>query len=145
MRKLVISDIYKGLQGNIDSGWMERYESWHKAKTTYLSEVDEECSQAKGVPLKTKYVVHEINQVFGNNTILVNENGGQDLWTYYSPYYQVLDRNGCLAPGEQTLMGNGVMGAVGAKLACPGMKVVCVTGDGAFPNAQSGYCYVCTI
>ena len=73
-----------------------------------------------------------INRVFGKKTIWVNENGSQDLWSYYSPYYQVLDRDGCIAPGEQTLMGNGVMGAVGVKLARPEMKVVCITGDAAF-------------
>jgi acetolactate synthase-1/2/3 large subunit len=37
-----------------------------------------------------------------------------------------------VAPGEQTCMGMGVCGAIGAKLARPGSKVVCITGDGAF-------------
>ena len=77
-------------------------------------------------------MVYEINQVFGRNTIMVHENGSQDLWSYYSPYYRVLDRDGDIAPGEQTCMGAGVMGAVGVKLAHPDKKVVCVTGDGAF-------------
>ncbi len=63
---------------------------------------------------------------------MVHENGSQDLWSYYSPYYRVLDRDGDIAPGEQTCMGAGVMGAVGVKLAHPDKKVVCVTGDGAF-------------
>ena len=77
-------------------------------------------------------MVYEINQVFGRNTIMVHENGSQDLWSYYSPYYRVLDRDGDIAPGEQTCMGAGVMGAVGVKLAHPDKKVVCVTGDGDF-------------
>ena len=38
------------------------------------------------MPLKGKSIVHEINQVFGDNTILVKENGGQDLWGCESPY-----------------------------------------------------------
>ena len=37
-----------------------------------------------------------------------------------------------MAPAEQTVMGLGVAGAIGAKLARPGAAVVCVTGDGAF-------------
>jgi len=45
---------------------------------------------------------------------------------------EYLDRNGNVAPGEQTCMGSGVTGAVGVKLANPDKKVVCVTGDGAF-------------
>jgi acetolactate synthase-1/2/3 large subunit len=84
------------------------------------------------MPLKGKSIVHEINQVFGDNTILIKENGGQDLWAYYWPYYQVLDPGCCVAPAEQTAMGYGVVGAMAAKLARPDREVVCTTGDGAF-------------
>nr|MBA2595653.1 thiamine pyrophosphate-binding protein [Chloroflexia bacterium] len=84
------------------------------------------------MPLKGKSIVHEINRVFGTNTILVNENGGQDLWSYYWPYYFVLDPGCCVPPAEQTAMGYGIVGAMAAKLARPGRQVVCTTGDGAF-------------
>ena len=107
-----------------------RFQDWQSAKEVYVQEIEAQC-RTDAKPIKTKSVVRTINHVFGKNTILVHENGGH-RWTYYSPYYQVLDIDGCIAPGEQTLMGCGVMGAVGAKLARPDMKVVCVTGDGAF-------------
>jgi acetolactate synthase I/II/III large subunit len=84
------------------------------------------------MPLKGKSIVHEINRVFGDNTILVKENGGQDLWAYYWPYYQVLDPGCCVPPAEQTAMGYGIVGAMAAKLARPDRQVVCTTGDGAF-------------
>ncbi|MBI4283646.1 MAG: thiamine pyrophosphate-binding protein, partial [Chloroflexi bacterium] len=101
-------------------------------KKAYEAEVDKECNTME-VPIRTKRVVKEINRVFGGNTVLVNENGGQDLWSYYSPYYQVFSPDGrCVAPGEQTCMGFGVAGSIGAKLAMPDKNVVCVTGDGAF-------------
>ena len=100
-------------------------------KKNYEKEVKSEC-KTDATPIKTKRVVRELNQVFGKNTILVNENGSQDLWSYYWPYYKVLDINCCVAPGEQTCMGFGVAGAIGAKLAQPSKKVVCTTGDGAF-------------
>jgi acetolactate synthase-1/2/3 large subunit len=92
--------------------------------------VDEECAPDGG-PLKTKQVVHALNDCFGD-FVLVNENGGQDLWSYYCPYVKVTAERGCVAPAEQTCMGFGVAGAVGAKLARPDAFVVCVTGDGAF-------------
>ena len=82
--------------------------------------------------MKGKSIVHEINRVFGDNTILVKENGGQDLWVYFWPYYQVLDAGCCVPPAEQTAMGYGVVGAMAAKLARPDRQVVCTTGDGAF-------------
>jgi len=73
-----------------------------------------------------------VNRVFGDNTILVLENGAQDLAAYYWPYYQVKDAGCVVPPAEQTVMGLGVVGAIGAKLARPDRQVVCTTGDGAF-------------
>jgi len=84
------------------------------------------------MPMQGKAIVSEINRVFGRDTIICNENGSQDLWSYYWPYYQVLDAGCCVPPAEQTAMGLGVTGAVAAKIAAPQKKVVCTTGDGAF-------------
>ena len=110
---------------------MPRLQGILEAKEAFLQEVAEECRDAS-VPIKSKRVIHEANEVFGGGTILVNENGSQDLWSYYYPYYRVLDIDCCLAPAEQTCMGFGVAGAIGAKLAVPDKKVLCTTGDGAF-------------
>ena len=111
--------------------WGSRRGEIAHAKQLYEAEIAAEC-QTGGTPIKTRRVVYELNQVFGKNTILVNENGSQGLWSYYSPYYKVLERDGVVAPGEQTCMGGGVMGTVGAKLARPEINMVCLTGDGAF-------------
>ena len=96
-----------------------------------LSRVERDASDER-VPVRGKRVVRAINRVFGHQTILVKENGAQDLWAYYWPYYQVLDRGCVVPPAEQTAMGFGVCGAIGAKLARPDRYVVCTTGDGAF-------------
>jgi acetolactate synthase I/II/III large subunit len=83
-------------------------------------------------PVKPSRLVRTINEVFGRNTITVLENGAADLWAYYWPHYQVFD-TGCLVPpAEQTAMGLGVCGAIGAKLAAPDRFVVSTSGDGAF-------------
>ncbi len=102
-----------------------------ESKRRYEAEVAEEC-RTDDVPIRTKRVVYELNRVFGSDTVLVCENGSQDLWAYYYPYYRVLDAGDCVVPAEQTCMGAGVTGAVGAKLARPEKKVVSITGDGAF-------------
>jgi acetolactate synthase-1/2/3 large subunit len=103
-----------------------------QAKEAYEARVKKECLNDTSMPLKTKRIVRELYEVFGQDTILVNENGSQDLWSYYWPYYKVGDINSCVAPGEQTCMGGGCSAAVGAKLAMPEKNVVCTTGDGAF-------------
>jgi acetolactate synthase-1/2/3 large subunit len=109
---------------------MPRIKTIIEEKERFLQDISEECLGTKDV--KSKRVVFEANRVFGRNTVLVNENGSQDLWSYYSPYYRVLDLDGCVAPAEQTCMGLGVAGAIGAKLAAPDRDVICTTGDGAF-------------
>jgi acetolactate synthase-1/2/3 large subunit len=102
-----------------------------RAKKLFEDRVKAEC-QTDEIPIKTKRVIKELNDIFGPRTILVNENGSQDLWSYQWPFYKVLEENSCVAPGEQTCMGGGCSAAIGAKLACPEKNVVCPTGDGAF-------------
>lgn len=129
--QLVLRQLLDGVKRYGPSSHPEaRCERIGEQKRAYEMEVEAECLMTG--TLKSKRVVYEINRVFGRNTLLIHENGSQDLWSYYSPYYRVLDLDGSVAPGEQTCMGAGVMGAVGAKLARPDRQVVCVTGDGAF-------------
>jgi len=132
--KLVLRDLMAAVSERVRRKPLEempRVRSIIEAKEAFEAEVEAECGDAS-VPLKSKRVVHEANRVFGPGTVLVNENGSQDLWSYYYPYYKVLDVDGCVAPAEQTCMGFGVAGAIGAKLAAPDRKVLCTTGDGAF-------------
>lgn len=129
--RLVLGDLLARLQGKARPEWARRGEAWAQAKAAYDAEVAVE-GRCDDVPIKTKRVLYELNRVYGRNTVVVHENGSQDLWSYYSPYYKVLDLNAVVAPGEQTCMGMGVAGAIGAKLARPDAKVVCITGDGAF-------------
>ncbi|HVL58771.1 MAG TPA: thiamine pyrophosphate-binding protein [Burkholderiaceae bacterium] len=82
-------------------------------------------------PVRTRQVLEAVNRIFGRDTILMKENGGADLWCYYWPYYRVLDVGDCVPMAEQTAMGMGVIGAIGAKLARPDKQVVCFAGDGA--------------
>jgi len=94
-------------------------------------EVEAECTTTE-FPIPAKRVVHEVGSVFGTSTILVNENGSQDSWSYFHPYYTVGDDSRCVTVAEQTCMGMGVVGAIAAKLTAPSQNVVCITGDGAF-------------
>ena len=86
--------------------------------------------------LRTPQILHALNAIFGRDTIMVHENGGADLWSYYWPHYKVLDVGDDVPMAEQTAMGMGVIGAIAAKLARPGKKVVCVTGDSAMQMAM---------
>ena len=131
--KLVLKDLLVSVKNRLQNQkrHSQRTQELIQAKELYEAEIKTECL-TDAVPIKTKRVVWELNQVYGKDTILVNENGSQDLWSYHCPYYKVLDINSCVAPGEQTCMGFGVAASIGAKLAMPEKNVVCTTGDGAF-------------
>ena len=81
-----------------------------KAKDTYESRVKKECLGDSSIPLKTKRIVRELCEVFGKNAILVNENGSQDLWSYYWPYYKVGEHKFLRGPGRADLHGRGMLG-----------------------------------
>lgn len=106
-----------------------------RAKAKFLQRLAAE-GQRQRTPILTRQVVAAVNRVFGHDTIMVHENGGADLWTYYWPYYRVLDVGDSLPMGEQTAMGMGVIGAIAAKMARPDKNVVCVGGDGALQMAM---------
>lgn len=102
-----------------------------QSKEEFEREVDKEC-MVSDAPIPAKCIVYEVSRVFGKNTILANENGSQDTWSYCYPYYKVQEGSACIPVAEQTCMGMGVVGAIAAKLTKPEKKVVCVVGDGAF-------------
>jgi acetolactate synthase-1/2/3 large subunit len=132
--KLFLQDLLTHIKQCVKSvplRMMPRVKEMVEATSAYIAEVKDECSDPQK-PIKTKRVIYEACRVFGPKTVLVNENGSQDLWSYYWPYWAVGALDGCVAPAEQTCMGLAVAGCIGAKLAAPDRPVVCTTGDGAF-------------
>ena len=112
-----------------------RAETLQVARSSWLASVDTD-RERRETPILTRQVMGAINKVFGSDTVMVHENGGADLWSYYWPYYRVLDAGDDVPMGEQTAMGMGVIGTIGVKLTLPQKKVVCVTGDGAAQMAM---------
>ena len=110
---------------------MPRVKDLIRAKEEFEKDIENECIR-EVTPIPAKCILYALNNVFGKNTILVNENGSQDAWSYCLPYYKMQEGSECIPVAEQTCMGMGVVGAIAAKLTRPEKKVVCVTGDGAF-------------
>jgi len=104
-----------------------------KAKKEHEDEIESEV-MGTGIPISPKRLAWEMGKVFGKDTILCNENGHNDIWTYVFPYYKVLSQDSVVPMGEETCFGSGVAGVLGAKLARPDMNAICPTGDGAFQH-----------
>jgi acetolactate synthase-1/2/3 large subunit len=132
---LALEDLAGVLNGHILTARLAREKTVAVARNKMLNRVAREVAK-QAQPILSRQVVGAINRIFGRNTVMVHENGGADLWTYYWPYYQVLDTGDCVPMAEQTAMGMGVIGAIAVKMALPEKKVVCVTGDGAMQMAM---------
>jgi acetolactate synthase-1/2/3 large subunit len=107
-----------------------RFAAIEKLRNAYRPKLESAASD-DSVPIRVPRVLDAVNRIFGHDTILMKENGGADLWSYYWPHYRVLDVDDCVPMAEQTAMSMGIIGAIGAKLARPGKKIVCFAGDGA--------------
>ncbi len=132
---LALDDLMAALPAVDTAARDRRIAGLSRRKGRFLARIETECERRR-TPILTRQVVAAINRVFGADTIMVHENGGADLWTYYWPYYRVLEVGGSVPMGEQTAMGMGFIGAIGVKLARPDKKVVCVGGDGAMQMAM---------
>lgn len=77
-------------------------------------------------------VLSALDAAVPGDRILVQENGLQDMWSYFHPHWSCGSTGGSVVPSEQTPLGFGAAAAVGVALAAPGRPVVSVAGDGAF-------------
>lgn len=130
LRQLInnIKSIRPDNHNYLDSGRIKKLIS---QKAIYEKAVEEECLIQDEIP-SAKYIIHKVSEVFGQNTIISNENGSQDTWSYCYPYYKVQEGSECIPVAEQTCMGMGVVGTIAAKLVRPEKKSICIVGDGAF-------------
>ncbi|KOG48525.1 acetolactate synthase large subunit [Streptomyces virginiae] len=85
---------------------------------------------AGGVPVAR--VLSALDGAVPATRILVQENGLQDMWSYFYPHWSCGALGGSVVPSEQTPLGFGAAAAVGVALAEPDRPVVAVVGDGAF-------------
>lgn len=82
--------------------------------------------------LRIPDLLAEVQRVVPQDRILVQENGLQDMWSYFFPNYSCGPRGGSVVPSEQTSLGFGAAAAAGVKAAAPHRPVLALVGDGAF-------------
>lgn len=124
----------RDLESELDRRGLRRDETRSERLASTSRAFTDRCLQdarQPHAPIRTRQLLESVNRIFGRDTILMKENGAADLWCYYWPYYRVLDVGDCVPMAEQTAMGMGAIGAIGAKMARPDKQVVCFVGDGA--------------
>ena len=68
-------------------------------QSTSLEDIDGEYGGVAAAEQKQPVVdVNDaLNGAFADGFVLVHENGGQDLWSYYCPFVKVTMHRGCVA------------------------------------------------
>jgi acetolactate synthase-1/2/3 large subunit len=80
-------------------------------------------------PMNPAHVAHLVGQVFPRNSPLVADGGNSAVWTMF--YHQAEVPGRILSTFKMGMLGAGLGQAIGAAIACPGLPVACVIGDGA--------------
>jgi acetolactate synthase-1/2/3 large subunit len=83
-----------------------------------------------GFPVKPQKIVWDLREVLGPDDIAISDVGAHKMWM--SRMYRALRPNTCVISNGFASMGIAVPGAIAAKLAYPGRKIVAVTGDAGF-------------
>ena len=81
-----------------------------------------------GVPIKPQKVMHEINKLIDDDTIITTDVGQNQMWAMHC--LNIKRPRQMISSGGFGTMGFGLPSAIGAKAACPDKKVLTVTGDG---------------
>ncbi len=122
--KIVLEAILNKLQPGETSAWLKQIENWQKQHPMPGG------LKSSGGALKPQQVIREISRLCGDNAIVATDVGQHQMWT--AQHFIIREPRTFLSSGGLGTMGYGFPASIGAKLAAPDKKVICITGDGSF-------------
>jgi acetolactate synthase-1/2/3 large subunit len=122
----MIQDIKCALGHIINAVPEKVHEEWVKSVAAWKAE-NEAHIPKDHLP---RNIMETINDAMGEDTIIVTDVGQHQMWT--AQYYPFKKHNTFLTSGGLGTMGYGLGAAIGAQCACPGKRVLHITGDGSF-------------
>ena len=81
-------------------------------------------------PMKPQKILWDVRQNLPSDGILLSDVGAHKMWI--ARYFQCEEPNTCLISNGFCSMGFALPGAMGAKIAHPGRKVMAISGDAGF-------------
>jgi acetolactate synthase-1/2/3 large subunit len=99
-------------------------------RQTVIDGFEAEMAAEPTWPMSPPHLIREMRQVLRPDDLVLCDVGAHKLWM--ARMFPCEAPNTCLISNGFATMGIGVPGAVAAKLACPGGRVVAVAGDGGF-------------
>lgn len=121
--RLVLEELMRKLRPGNTAKWLKQIAAWQRDYPMPLGMIN-------AATLKPQFVIRELSRLSGENTIVATDVGQHQMWS--AQHFIVREPNTFLTSGGLGTMGYGFPAAIGARLAAPDKKVICITGDGSF-------------
>jgi len=122
--RLVLEELVKKLKPGSTEAWLKQINNWQSQFPMPLG------SGKNGQTLKPQFVIRELSRLGGENAIVATDVGQHQMWT--AQHFIIREPQTFLTSGGLGTMGYGFPAAIGARLAAPDKRVICITGDGSF-------------
>ncbi|MCJ7806979.1 MAG: thiamine pyrophosphate-dependent enzyme, partial [Clostridia bacterium] len=122
--RLVLEELLRKLRPGNTVKWLKQIESWQNEYPMPIG------SNNGASILKPQFVIRELSRLSGGNTIVATDVGQHQMWS--AQHFVIREPRAFITSGGLGTMGYGFPAAIGAKLAAPDKKVICITGDGSF-------------
>jgi acetolactate synthase-1/2/3 large subunit len=122
--RLVLEELLRKLKPGNTAKWLKQIKAWQDKYPIPLG------NEKSGGCLKPQYVIRELSRLSDSNTIVATDVGQHQMWS--AQHFNVRTPRSFLTSGGLGTMGYGFPAAIGAKLASPASRVICITGDGSF-------------
>lgn len=121
--KNVLEELNRSIEGLEHKAWNERLIKWRE-------QYPFRYGQSKEGKLMPQEVLQSLDKVLQGNYIITTDVGQNQMWAAQYLSYNRPDT--MITSGGAGTMGFGVPAAIGAQIAQPDEKVVCIVGDGGF-------------
>ncbi len=122
--RLVLEDLLRKLKPGNTVKWLKQIESW---QAEYPMPVGSKGASRSLLP---QFVIRELSRLSEPDTIIATDVGQHQMWT--AQHFVIREPKRFLTSGGLGTMGYGFPAAIGARLAAPEQRVLCITGDGSF-------------
>lgn len=119
--KAVLEELLKHVQPRPWSAWNDRLVEWRR-RFPLLYPSDGQ--------LYAEYLIERLGEATGWNAIMATDVGQHQMWG--AQYYRCRRPRQWITSGGLGTMGYGLPAAIGAQVACPDQRVICLSGDGSF-------------
>ncbi len=122
--RIVLEALLQKLKPGHTNDWLTQIENWQKQNPMSGG------LKSSGRAIKPQFVIRELSRLSEEKTIVATDVGQHQMWT--AQHFIIREPCAFLTSGGLGTMGYGFPAAIGAKLAAPESRVICITGDGSF-------------